>query len=396
MVDYVATRRDSRRARAALPRADVASFVWRLDWVLLAAVAALVGIGLWAIGGITRDDVPGDSDYYFVRQALFATVGAAGLVLALVLDPELLRRYKRPLYGAMVGLVLVVLLAGAVERGSRRWIDIGSFRLQPSEFAKVLFVLCLAAFLADNARRIREHRTVLAAVALALPPVVLVFLQPDIGTALAYGAALFAVLFFAGVRWLHLGLLAGVAGLAAVAILWALPAVGVEVLKPYQVDRLTAFTNPDEDPGGITYNVNQSVTAVGAGGVRGRGVSGATQTNLDYLPEHATDFVFASFAEQRGFVGAALLLALYLLVVWRGLRIVTVAGSAFSAIVAGGIVGLLLFQIAINVGMTMGIAPVTGIPLPFVSVGGSSMITNLVAVGLLLGICARGRSGGRS
>jgi len=396
MVDYVATRRDSRRARAALPRANVASFVWRLDWVLLAAVAALVGIGLWAIGGITRDDVPGDSDYYLVRQALFATVGAAGLVLALVLDPELLRRYKRPLYGAMVGLVLVVLLAGAVERGSRRWIDIGSFRLQPSEFAKVLFVLCLAAFLADNARRIREHRTVLAAVALALPPVVLVFLQPDIGTALAYGAALFAVLFFAGVRWLHLGLLAGVAGLAAVAILWALPAVGVEVLKPYQVDRLTAFTNPDEDPGGITYNVNQSVTAVGAGGVRGRGVSGATQTNLDYLPEHATDFVFASFAEQRGFVGAALLLALYLLVVWRGLRIVTVAGSAFSAIVAGGIVGLLLFQIAINVGMTMGIAPVTGIPLPFVSVGGSSMITNLVAVGLLLGICARGRSGGRS
>ena len=165
-------------------------------------------------------------------------------------------------------------------------------------------------------------------------------------------------------------------------VLWFLPASGIEVLTPYQTARLTGFTNPDSDPSGLTYNVNQSITAVGAVGLEGRGVTDASQTRFDYLPEHATDFVFASFAEQRGFFGAAILLLLYLLVVWRGLRVVTVAG---------GIVFAFLFQVFVNVGMTMGIAPVTGIPLPFVTVGGSSMVANLVAVGILQAIHARGR-----
>ena len=163
------------------------------------------------------------------------------------------------------------------------------------------------------------------------------------------------------------------------------------MLKPYQTARLTGFTNPDSDPSGLTYNVNQSITAVGAGGLEGRGVTEASQTRFDYLPEHATDFVFASFAEQRGFFGASILLLLYLLVVWRGLRVVTVAGDLYGAVVAGGIVFAFLFQVFVNVGMTMGIAPVTGIPLPFVTVGGSSMVANLVAVGVLQAIHARGR-----
>ena len=176
----------------------------------------------------------------------------------------------------------------------------------------------------------------------------------------------------------------------AVLILWALPAAGAHVLQPYQVKRITGFLHPEADPAGATYNITQSKVAVGAGGLDGRGVAGATQTNLSYLPEHATDFVFASFAEQRGFFGAAILLCLYLLVVWRGLRIITVARDPFSAIVAGGIVVAFLFQIYVNVGMTMGIAPITGIPLPFISVGGSSMIANLAAMGVLLSIHARG------
>jgi rod shape determining protein RodA len=164
------------------------------------------------------------------------------------------------------------------------------------------------------------------------------------------------------------------------------------VLKPYQEDRLTAFLHSNQDLRGTSYNLNQSRIGVGAGGLTGRGVSGATQTNLNYLPEHATDFAFASYAEQRGFAGAALLLGLYLLVIWRGLRIVTVARDAFSAIVAGTIVVAFLFQVFVNVGMTIGLAPITGIPLPFVSVGGSSMITNLAAMGVLLAIGARGRA----
>jgi len=165
----------------------------------------------------------------------------------------------------------------------------------------------------------------------------------------------------------------------------------VHILKPYQVNRLTGFFHPQSDPGGATYNIAQSKNAIGAGQLRGRGVNGATQTNYDFLPAHHTDFAFASLAEERGFVGASILLGLYLLVVWRGLRIVTLARDAFSAIVAGGIVFGLLFQIFVNVGMTMGIAPITGIPAPFLSVGGSSMIANLVAVGILLAIHVRAR-----
>jgi rod shape determining protein RodA len=222
-------------------------------------------------------------------------------------------------------------------------------------------------------------------------PAVLVFLQPDFGTAMVYAAALAATLFVAGVRWLHLGVLAALGAFVAVAVLWLLPSVGVAVLKPYQGDRLTGFLNPDSDPGGTTYNVTQSILSVGAGGLQGRGVDGATQTRLDYLPEHATDFVFASLSEQRGFVGASILLCLYLLLLWRGIRIVSLARDSFCAIVAGGIVFALLFQIFVNVGMTMGIAPITGIPLPFVSVGGSSMVANLLAMGVLLSIGARGR-----
>jgi rod shape determining protein RodA len=207
-----------------------------------------------------------------------------------------------------------------------------------------------------------------------------------------YGAALLAMLFVAGTRWRHLAAVTATGVAAASLVLFVLPAVGFHVLKPYQQERLTSVFNPSSDPGGATYNITQSMNAIGAGGVRGRGVVGSTQTNLDFLPEHHTDFVFASFAEQRGFVGCAILLALYLLVVWRGLRVVTVARDPFSAIVAGGIVFGFLFQVFVNIGMTMGIAPITGIPLPFVSVGGSSMIANLLAVGVLLSIHARART----
>jgi rod shape determining protein RodA len=256
-------------------------------------------------------------------------------------------------------------------------------------------VLALGGFLADRARRLHEPRVVLSAVGLAAIPILLVFKQPDLGTSLVYMAAVAACLFVAGARWSHLLALAA-AGLAVIlAVLVLLPKVGIEMLEPYQQERLTGFTNPDSDPSGTTYNVTQSITAVGSGGLDGRGVSGATQTRLDYLPEHATDFVFASFAEQRGFLGASLLLGLYLLVVWRALRVVTVARDAFGAIVAGGIVFAFLFQVFVNVGMTMGIAPVTGIPLPFVTVGGSSMIVNLIAIGVLLSIHARGTARGR-
>jgi rod shape determining protein RodA len=369
----------------------VASFVRRLDWVLIASVGALVAYGLWAIAGITRYNQAGDPDFYLTRQIAFAIVGVLLAVAVVFVDPEVYRRYWRTIFLGTTLIIAIVFVAGPVTRGSKRWLDLGFFKFQPSEFGKVLVVLALAGFLAERSRHLKESRTTLRTTGLAVLPMLLVFLEPDLGTALVYAAALGAVLFVAGTPWSHLAVLAGCAAGLAGLVLGVLPAAGVPVLRHHQQERLTSFLNPDRDPGGATYNITQSKNAIGAGELRGRGVEGATQTRFNFLPEYATDFVFASLAEERGFVGAALLLMLYLLVVWRGLRIVAVSRDPFSAIVAGGLVFAFLFQIFVNVGMTMGIAPITGIPLPFVSVGGSSMIANLIAVGLLLSIHVRAR-----
>jgi rod shape determining protein RodA len=393
MVEYASNARAAARARRR-EAADVASFVRRLDWIMIGSVGAVVGYGLWAIAGVTRYDVPGDQNYYLTRQTIFVVIGAVGLLAALLIDPEIYRSRWRVIFGGTAFVIAIVFLEGTV-RGSRRWLDLGFFRFQPSEFGKVLFVLALAGFLAERARRLDEARTTVVAIGLASIPIFLVFLQPDFGTALVYCAAVAAVLFVAGTPWIHLGVLSAGSVALAVLVLGLLPAAGLPVLKKYQADRLTGFLHPDIDPGGTTYNITQSKNAIGAGQCCGRGVENATQTTLNFLPEHHTDFVFASLAEQRGFAGAAILLLLYLLVVWRGFRIVTIARDPFSAIVAGGIVFALLFQIFVNVGMTMGIAPITGIPLPFVSVGGSSMIANLIAVGLLLAIHVRARGARR-
>jgi rod shape determining protein RodA len=392
MADIVYTPTERSRARARRRElTQEAPLLARLDWVMLATVLGIVAYGIWGIAGITRHDVAGSPDYYVYRQLVFVAIGLVGLVVMTLIDPEIYRRFDKQIYAGILGLFGLVFLAGTVARGSKRWIDLGFFRFQPSEFGKLLVVLALAGFLADRFRRMNEWRTSVTTIALALPPMLLVFIQPDIGSALVYAAALVGVLLIAGVRWLHLAVFAVVAVVLALSVLWWLPAMGTPVLKDYQTTRLTGFFHPDQDPRGSTYNIRQSITAVGSGGATGRGVAGATQTSLDFLPEHATDFVFASFAEQRGFVGAGFLLLLYLFVVWRGLKVVASARDPYSAIVAGGIVFAFLFQIFVNVGMTIGIAPVTGIPLPMVSVGGSSMIANLLAIGVLQAIYARGR-----
>jgi rod shape determining protein RodA len=390
MLEYAGSQRSGLQTHRGEGLALV-SVLRSLDWILLAGVAALVGVGLWAVQGVTRFDNPGHPSYYLDRQIVYAAVGGFALIVAMVIDPDLYRRYWRAIFVGTVGLIAVVFVVGSAARGSTRWINVGFFTFQPSEFGKLLCVLALAGFLAERARSAGEAATTLRTLGLGAIPVVLVFAQPDLGTALVYIAALGAMLFICGTPWKHLTLIGLVGALVAVGVLWAGPAVGVDFLKGYQKQRLTCFTHPATCPVDARYNVDQSIAAVGSGEVRGRGVDNATQTRLDFLPEHHTDFVFASFSEQRGFIGASVLLALYLLVLWRGLRVVTVAADLYSAIVAGGIVVALLFQIFVNVGMTMGIAPITGIPLPFVSVGGSSMIANLAAMGVLLAVHARGR-----
>jgi rod shape determining protein RodA len=391
MLEYAGSQRTGLQANRNEGLALV-SVLRSLDWLLLAGVAGLVAVGLWAVQGVTRFDNPGHPGYYLDRQILYAAVGGFALIVAMVVDPDIYRRYWRAIFAATVGLIAVVFLLGSAARGSTRWINVGFFTFQPSEFGKLLCILGIAGFVAERGRSADEVSTTLRALGLGAIPVVLVFIQPDLGTALVYLAALAAMLFVCGTPWKHLSVLGLIGVLLVVGVLWAGPAAGVNFLKSYQKERLTCFTHPSTCPVDARYNVEQSIAAVGSGEVNGRGIDNATQTRLDFLPEHHTDFVFASFSEQRGFVGASVLLALYLLVLWRGLRVVTVARDLYSAIVAGGIVVALLFQIFVNIGMTMGIAPITGIPLPFVSVGGSSMIANLAAMGVLLAIHARGRA----
>ncbi|HEX6788125.1 MAG TPA: rod shape-determining protein RodA [Gaiellaceae bacterium] len=390
MLEYAGSQRAGlQRHREGVALSNV---VRSLDWVLVAGVVGLVAVGLWAISGVTRFDVPGSPHHYLQRQIAYAVIGGFALLIGIVIDPDIYRRYWRPIFIGTIGLIAVVLLVGKAARGSTRWINVGFFTFQPSEFGKLLFVLAIAGYITERARGVSTWRSTLRTVTFGLIPVALVFIQPDLGTALVYSAALGAMLFVCGTPWRQLTALGSVAVLVIVGVLWIGPAVGVNFLKPYQKSRLTCFVHPTKCTVDARYNLEQSIAAVGSGQGNGRGVNNATQTRLNFLPEHGTDFVFASYSEQRGFIGASLLLALYLLVLWRGLRIVTVARDLYSAIVAGGIVVALLFQIFVNVGMTMGIAPITGIPLPFVSVGGSSMIANLAAMGVLLAIYARGRA----
>jgi rod shape determining protein RodA len=381
--------------RAQAAAWEVGAFFRHLDYLLLLATGALVAYGLWVLEAVTRNDVAGDPDYYVFRQLVYVAVGALLFALASAVDPEVYRKFRVPLYVLAIVLLLSVFALAEEVRGSKRWIEIGFFNFQPSELAKLVLIVVLAGFVAERRQRVDEWRTTLGVVGLAVPLMLLVFKEPDFGTSLIYGACGLGALFFGGAPWRHLAVLAVVAGLVATALLWFLPSAGVEVLEPYQRERLTGFVDPDVDPSGSTYNVNQSVTAVGSGGFDGRGVANATQTKFDYLPEHNTDFIFSSLAEQRGFLGASILLLLYALIVWRGLKVIALAPDLFTATVAGAIVFALFFQLFINVGMTIGIAPVTGIPLPLVSYGGSSMITTLIMIGILEAIHVRGRLAGR-
>ena len=221
---------------------------------MLLAVAAIVAFGLYAMAGITRDDVARRPDHFLYRQFVFVAVGVVALSVAVLVDPDIYRRHWRQLYVGTLVLFAVVFLAGTVARGSRRWIDLGFFRFQPSEFGKTLIVLALAGYLAERYKRIGEPRVVLSALGLALPPMLLVFIQPDIGSALVYVAAIAAVLFVAGVRWPHLILVWAVVGLMVTSVFWLLPAAGVHVLKRTSSSGSTGFLHPGTDPRGSTYN----------------------------------------------------------------------------------------------------------------------------------------------
>jgi rod shape determining protein RodA len=371
-------------------RAEDVPRVLRLDPLLLLATFGLVAASVYTVGAATANDIPDQPNYYLYRQLTYAGVGVVLMLLLSRFDYSRLRDWKFGIYGLMIVTILLVYALGFSARGSKRAIEFGFFNFQASELGKLLLVLALSAFTVDRMRRLGERETTSRVVLLALVPAMLVIAQPDLGSGLVYLAIVLAVLFVAGTPWTHFAAL-GVLGAAAIAaVLIAAPAVGVEVLKPYQMDRLTAFLNPSDDISDKEgYQINQSLTAIGAGGKTGR--EEATQTELDFLPEHHTDFVFSVVGEEFGFVGAALVLSLFALVIWRALRILTMSKNFYGALVAGGITAMLMFQVFVNVGMTVGIMPITGIPLPLMSYGGSSVLTTLMAIGLLQSIHAQAR-----
>jgi rod shape determining protein RodA len=363
----------------------------RFDPLLLLAVVGLIACSLITLASATNDDIPGSPNYYVVRQGLYAAVGLVLMVVFTRFDYSRLRELKYGLYATMIGLILLVIGVGTTARGSRRSFDLFLLSFQPSELGKLLLVLALSAFVVDRVRRLRDRDTTARAMLIALVPAMLVMLQPDLGTSLVYVVIALAVLFAAGTTWRHFAALGAIGAVGIALTLVAAPAIGVQVLKPYQVDRLTAFLNPSDDPSDQGYQQNQSRIAIGAGQKTGRGDK-ATQTRLNFLPEHHTDFIFAVIGEEYGFLGASIVLSLFALLIWRVLRILTMAKNLYGALIAGGIVAMLMFQVFVNVGMTVGIMPITGIPLPLMSYGGSSVITTFLAVGLLQSIYAQGRA----
>jgi rod shape determining protein RodA len=295
------------------------------------------------------------------------------------------------MYAVMIASILAVFAVGQTTLGSRRSIPFPFISVQPSEMAKVLLIVSLAAFAVDRVRRLHERRTTARIMLLALGPALLVIAQPDLGTGLVFVAIALIMLFVAGTSWKQLAAL-GALGLASLLIvLVAAPALHMHVLSTYQTQRLEAFLHPSTNPNSAAFQTSQSIIAIGSGEKTGTGIAHATQGTLGFLPEPQTDFIFAVVGEGYGFAGAALVLLLYALLIWRALRILTMAKNLYGALIAAGILGMLMFQVFVNVGVTIGIMPTTGVPLPLMSYGGSSVLTTFIALGLLQSIHIQAR-----
>jgi rod shape determining protein RodA len=351
-----------------------------LDIPLLLTALLLIGAGLAILYSATHAWAPS----LFRRQLVWLALGGVGMVMLALVDPAVWMRGGRWLYALNVLMLLMVDLIGAERKGAQRWLELpGGFQVQPSEFAKLLMILTLAGLLARLGASVRTPRGFLLSLLHVALPALLVFKQPDLGTSIVLGVLWFGMVYLAGasLRWLALTALVGVLAFGA---MWHL-----NILKDYQKARLVSFLNPEADPQQSGYHILQARLAIGSGQLTGTGYLHGTQKNLRYIPEQHTDFIFVVVGEEGGFVGAVGLLGLYALFLYRIWRVMVGARHEFYRLVAGGILVLFLFHLLTNVGMTIGLFPVVGIPLPFVSLGGSMLLTSCAAVGLLLGIRLR-------
>jgi rod shape determining protein RodA len=358
-----------------------------LDPVLIITSVALALIGLLMVYSATHQSLLAqalDPSTYVKKQMIFLVAGVGVTVLAATFEYRFLKVYAGIVYVAsLVLLVLVRTPLGANIRGSQRWFQLFGFQFAPSEVAKMALIVMLAAFLSELRSQDRTLEDVYRATVIAAVPGALVFLQPDLGTSIVLAAILLGVLIVAGVRVRHLGVLA----LTATVLMFG--AFQLHVVKDYQVARLTAWLDSESDPNGANYNRQQSEIAIGSGGLTGRGYLKGPQTNLDFVPEQHTDFIFTVIGEEFGFAGSMFVLFLFGVLIWRAFRIALMSKDLFGTYLAAGIGSMFAIQMFVNVGMTLGIMPITGIPLPFVSYGGSSLLTNGIAIGILLNVHMR-------
>ncbi|GAA2956225.1 rod shape-determining protein RodA [Streptomyces enissocaesilis] len=365
------------------------SVLRRLDWPLLWASLALSVIGALLVWSATRtrDQLnQGDPEYFLWRHVLNTGIGIVLMIGTIWLGHRTLRGAVPVLYGLSVVLVLAVLTPlGATVNGAHAWIVLGGgFSLQPSEFTKITIILVMAMLLAARVdagdQEHPDHITVVKALCLAVVPIVVIMLMPDLGSVMVIAVIILGVLLTSGAsnRWVF-GLIG--TGAAGAVVVWQ-----IGLLDEYQINRFAAFANPELDPAGVGYNTNQARIAIGSGGLTGTGLFKGSQTTGQFVPEQQTDFVFTVAGEELGFLGAGLILLLLGVVLWRACRIAHETTELYGTIVAGGIIAWFAFQSFENIGMTLGIMPVAGLPLPFVSYGGSSMFAVWVAIGLLQSI----------
>jgi rod shape determining protein RodA len=358
-----------------------------LDGVLLASVLTLAVIGLFMVYSATNRtlaDLGLDPGTYIKKQMTWTVLGLVLLLITASFDYRFVKVYAGFIYGAMlIMLVLVRTPLGSTVKGSQRWFEFLGFQFTPSEWMKIGLIVMLAAYLSELRHTDLSLQETVRVIALGAFPMALVFLQPDVGTTIVLAVITVGVLIVAGAKPRHLAVI----GLAGLILLFAAFQVGV--VKQYQIDRLVGFMDNSADPQSAGYNKAQAEIAIGSGGVLGLGYRQGTQTNLDFVPEQHTDFIFTAVGEEFGFVGAVVVLLLFAVVIWRAFRIALLSKDPFGTYLAAGIASMFAIQVFVNIGMTIGIMPITGIPLPFVSYGGTSTLANFVAVGLLLNVHMR-------
>jgi rod shape determining protein RodA len=361
-----------------------------LDPLLTLAVIGLAVCSIVTLKAATRNLIPSRPQYYVDRQLIYLIVGAACMLILSRLNYTALRQLRNGIYVLLIVSILGVLGLGHAANGAQRAISLPFFSFQASELGKVLLILALSSFVVDRARRLRERETTARVMLAALVPAMLVIVQPDLGSGLVYMVIAFTLLFVAGTSWRQLTALIALIVVSLTLVLAVAPLAGVHVIKPYQEERLTAFLHPSANPQHQGYQQEEAKIAIGSGQTAGRGTN-ASQIPNGFVPESNTDFVFAAVGEQYGFIGAALVLSLYALLISRALRILVMAKDLFGSLVAAGVTAMLMFQVFVNVGMTIGIMPITGVTLPLMSYGGSSVITTLLSVGLLQSIYVQAR-----